>query len=47
MERAIAGYHLLMLLTVVDNKLNGKEDIVIRDWLSTEFNFNPNLDDEM
>jgi hypothetical protein len=25
MERAIAGYHLLMLLTVVDNKLNGKE----------------------
>ena len=47
MERAIAGYHLLMLLTVVDNKLNGKEDIVIRDWLSTEFNFTPNLDDEM
>lgn len=47
MERAIAGHHLLMLLTVVDNKLNGKEDIVIRDWLSTEFNFTPNLDDEM
>ena len=47
MERAIAGYHLLMLLTVVDNKLNGKEDIVIRDSLSTEFNFTPNLDDEM
>jgi len=47
MERAIAGYHLLMLLTVVDNKLNVKEDIVIRDWLSTEFNFTPNLDDEM
>ena len=36
-----------MLLTVVDNKLNGKEDIVIRDSLSTEFNFTPNLDDEM
>jgi len=47
MERAIAGYHLLMLLTVVDNKLNVKKDIVIRDWLSTEFNFTPNLDDEM
>ncbi len=47
MERAIAGYHLLMLLTVVDNKLNGKEDIVIRDSLSTEFNFTANLDDEM
>ncbi len=47
MERAIAGYHLLMLLTVVYNKLNVKKDIVIRDWLSTEFNFTPNLDDEM
>ncbi len=47
MERAIAGYHLLMLLTVVDNKINVKEDIVIRDWLSTEFKFTPNLDDEM
>jgi uncharacterized tellurite resistance protein B-like protein len=47
MERAIAGYQLLMLLTVVDNKLNVKEDIVIREWLSTEFTFTPNLDDEI
>lgn len=47
MEKAIAGYNMLMLLTVVDNKLHTKEDIVIREWLTTAFSSKLNLDAEM
>jgi uncharacterized tellurite resistance protein B-like protein len=47
MQRAISGYNMLMLLTVVDNKLHTKEDIVIREWLSNSFPARPNLDEEM
>ncbi len=47
MERAIAGYNMLMLLTVVDNKLHTKEDIIIREWLTNAFEAKPNLDAEM
>jgi uncharacterized tellurite resistance protein B-like protein len=47
MQRAIAGYNMLMILTAVDNKLHVNEDAVIRDWLIKAFNVKPNLDDEM
>jgi uncharacterized tellurite resistance protein B-like protein len=47
MERAIAGYNMLMLLTAVDNKLNTKEDLVVREWLANSFPARPNLDEEM
>jgi uncharacterized tellurite resistance protein B-like protein len=47
MQRAISGYNMLMLLTVVDNKLHTKEDIVIREWLANSFPARPNLDEEM
>jgi uncharacterized tellurite resistance protein B-like protein len=47
MQRAISGYNMLMLLTVVDNKLHTKEDIVIREWLANSFTARPNLDEEM
>jgi uncharacterized tellurite resistance protein B-like protein len=47
MQRAIAGYNMLMLLTVVDGKIHTKEDLVIREWLTNSFNVKPNLDDEM
>lgn len=47
MEKAIAGYHLLMLLTIVDNKLNVREDLVIREWLINELDNKANLDTEM
>jgi uncharacterized tellurite resistance protein B-like protein len=47
MQRAISGYHLLMILTNVDGKLNVKEDLVIRDWLATHFTVKAALDDEM
>ncbi len=47
MQRAISGYHLLMILTNVDGRLNVNEDLVIRDWLSQHFPVKPNLDNEM
>lgn len=47
MQRAISGYHLLMILTNADRKLNVKEDLVIRDWLAKHFPAKPDLDEEM
>lgn len=47
MQRAISGYHLLMILTNVDGKLNVNEDLVIRDWLSRHFLVKPDLDGAM
>ncbi|MBK9381359.1 MAG: TerB family tellurite resistance protein [Chitinophagaceae bacterium] len=47
MQRAISGYHLLMILTNVDGKLNVNEDLVIRDWLSQHFLVRADLDKEM
>lgn len=47
MEKAKAGYNMLMLLTVVDNKLHTKEDLVIREWLTNTFPVRANLDAEM
>lgn len=47
MQRAISGYHLLMILTNVDGHLNVNEDLVIRDWLTAHFPAKPNLDEEM
>lgn len=47
MQTAISGYHLLMILTNVDGKLNVKEDLVIRDWLARSFPGKVNLDNEI
>lgn len=47
MQKAISGYHLLMILTAVDGELNVNEDLVVRDWLSRHFTVKPNLDNEM
>ena len=47
MKKAIAGYHLLMVLTIIDGTLNIKEEIIIKEWLENEFNTKENLDDEM
>ena len=46
MQPAIAGYHLLMLLTNVDGQVKPSEDMVVRDWLTQRFSFRPNLDEE-
>lgn len=47
MNKTIAGYHLLMILSAVDFRISPEEDKVIRDYLVTEFPFRVNLDREM
>ncbi len=45
-NKAIAGYHLLMILSAVDGKFSVKEDMVIEKWLENEFPLRVNLDKE-
>ncbi len=47
MNKTIAGYHLLMILSAVDFRVGGQEDMVIRNYLAEEFPFNVNLDKQM
>jgi Tellurite resistance protein TerB len=47
MNKTIAGYHLLMILSAVDFRISGAEDMVIREYLVNEFPFNVNLDKQM
>ena len=47
MNKAIAGYHLLMILSAVDFRVSSAEDKVIRIYLNQEFPFHVNLDKEM
>jgi len=37
MSRAVAGYHMLMILSAVDGKFNGKEDEIIRDYMEENY----------
>lgn len=46
MNKTIAGYHLLMILSAVDFKLSSAEDLVIRDYLVQEIPFRISLDKE-
>lgn len=47
LNKTIAGYHLLMILSAVDFRVSAAEDEVIRKYLVTEFPFRVNLDKEM
>ena len=47
MNKTIAGYHLLMILSAVDFRVTGAGDLVIRQYLTEEFPFNVNLDRQM
>lgn len=47
MNKTIAGYHILMILSAVDFKVSTHEDLVIRDYLAEEFPFHVNLDKQM
>lgn len=47
MNKTIAGYHLLMILSAVDHKFIAPEDHVIRDYLVQEFPIQVDLDREM
>jgi len=46
-NKAIAGYHLLMILSAVDFRISVEKDMVIRQYLVHEFPFNVNLDKQM
>lgn len=47
MNKTIAGYHMLMILSAVDFRISADEDKVIREYLVEEFPFRVNLDREM
>jgi hypothetical protein len=47
LNKTIAGYHLLMILSAVDRRFHVEEDLVIRDFLVHEFPFEVDLDNQM
>lgn len=47
MNKTMAGYHILMILSAVDYRFHAEEDVVIRDYLVQEFPFHVSLDREM
>jgi uncharacterized tellurite resistance protein B-like protein len=47
MNKTMAGYHILMILSAVDYRFSATEDVVIRDYLVQEFPFHVSLDKEM
>ncbi|MBS1773105.1 MAG: TerB family tellurite resistance protein [Bacteroidetes bacterium] len=47
MNKTIAGYHILMILSAVDFRIGASEDAVIREYLVNEFPFRVNLDKQM
>eukprot|EP01136_Pigoraptor_vietnamica_P008862 Opistho-1_new@44752 len=47
MNKTIAGYHLLMILSAVDFRIGAAEDNVIREYIVEEFPFRVNLDKQM
>jgi hypothetical protein len=46
LNKPISGYHMLMILSVVDGKLFTKEDLVIKKWIENEMPVHVNLDHE-
>jgi|694.fasta_scaffold60357_1 hypothetical protein len=47
MNHVIAGYHILMILSAVDNKFNPEEDKIIQTYLIQQFPFTVSLDKEI
>ena len=47
MSKATAGYHMLMILSAVDGKFNGKEDIIIKNFIEENYGSLTNLEEEM
>jgi len=47
MNKTIAGYHILMILSAVDFHFSVEEDKIIREYLFQEFPFHISLDREM
>lgn len=46
-NKSIAGYHILMLLSAVDDDFSPEEGMKIQEYLAEEFPFRMNLDDEL
>jgi|SRR5688572_19389950 len=46
MSRAVAGYHMLMILSAIDGKFNGHEDQVIREYMDENYGGLVDLDHE-
>jgi len=46
-NKSIAGYHLLMILSSVDGEFAPEEGLFIQKYLTEEFPFKMNLDDEL
>ncbi len=47
MSRSVAGYHMLMILSAVDGRFNGKEDKIIRQFMEENLGQLPDLESEM
>ena len=47
MNKTIAGYHMLMILSAVDHKFHIEEEKIIREYLFQEFPFHTPLDNEI
>ena len=47
MNKTIAGYHLLMILSAVDYRFHINEEKIIREYLFQEFPFHVSLDKQM
>ena len=47
MNKPIAGYHILMLLSAVDHKFSVAEDRIIADYIADSFPIPVNLDKEL
>ena len=47
MNKTIAGYHMLMILSAVDHKFHIEEEKIIREYLFQEFPFHVSLDNEI
>ena len=47
MNKTIAGYHMLMILSAVDHKFHIEEEKIIREYLFQEFPFQVSLDNEI
>ena len=47
MNKSVAGYHMLMILSAVDDKFNGREDSVIREFMEENLGQLQHLENEM
>lgn len=46
-NKSIAGYHLLMILSAIDDEFAPEEGLKIQEYLADEFPFRMNLDNEL